>query len=366
MRRHFFALILVCVSPCGGTAEFRALGVPGSQLAALSHDGCVAAGAVPGGAGAGFRWTRTSGAERLPDAIAIQGLSASGDYVAGSVLDDMHRQVAGYWDASGIVHRLASMPDIETIGVVSQAYAVSDEPRVVGSARRPGRGSVAFEWSTETGMRPLPGTIDTSMARALAVSGNGRSIVGWQQTGNRIQVVHWRASGAGSAYEADPGPVMIAVSGTSRDTRVVLGPLNGPDAGPASVVYRWNVAQARLVLTPRPAMPPVQLTAASDDGRLLAGGSGHGDKRVPWLWFESGGFITLADYLAAKNVELPTGWRPLVVTAVSGDGSRIGGWGKRHGDALDSFIVDLSSGSPDCRRRIEERSDDAGRTRRTP
>src|SRR5690606_39619579 len=111
---------------------------PGSQLVALSRDGCVAAGSLVGGEAGGFRWLEQGGIEPLRNAATVRGLSASGRYVAGSLLDEQARQVAAYWDAGGRPHRLGTLAGSVSIGQVSEAFGITDEPRIVGSARRAG------------------------------------------------------------------------------------------------------------------------------------------------------------------------------------------------------------------------------------
>lgn len=340
MRRLVLVLASILLSPHATAAAFVSLDLPGSQVVAVSSDGCVVAGSLLGAGSGGFRWSAAQGTRRLDGAVAVQGVSPSGDYVAGSVLDDMQREVASYWDAEGTVHALAPMPDIETIGVVSQAHAVTDEPRIVGSARRPLRGSVAFEWTRAGGMRALPSLRGEASSRAVGISHDGHRIVGWERAAGVTRGLVWDGGRAApldaSLGQAVPGEVL----GSNRSGDVLVGVLNPSRLDPGAP-YRWREAGGMQVL-PQPAEAALRFYASSDDGRVLVGGSGHGDRREPWLWLEASGAVALQSLLQQHGIAIPQHWTPMMLTAVSGDGQRLAGWGK-HDGALDSFVIDLAS-----------------------
>jgi len=341
MLRYLLLGALAIASPAPRAATFIVIGVRGSQLAALSEDGCVGAGGVLGGKPAGFRWTARTGAKSLRDAIAVQGLSPSGAFVAGSMLDDLQREVAGYWDAGGDPHRLPPMPDLETVGSVSQAHAISDEPRIVGNARRSDGVRVAFAWSTETGMRALPPSGGEREFRAIAISDDGRQIAGWGREGTRVRPLRWR-DGQPWPTASEVGLAEGEILGSSRDTDALVG-WQGNDRSGTSVVYdRSGIRQLTDATT------LVRLQASSDDGKVLVGDSGSGGERRPWVWLQQEGFVALDDLLIRHHAKPPTGWRPLSLTAVSANGKRLGGWGTYGSDRLDSFIVDLTDEGIRC------------------
>lgn len=339
MRRLVLAFASIMLPPCATAAAFVSLELPGSQAVAVSRDGCVVAGSLLGAGSGGFRWSAPRGTQRLEGAVAVQGLSPSGSYVAGSVLDDMQREIASYWDADGTVHTLVPMPDIETIGVISQAQAVTDEPRIVGSARRPLRGSVAFEWTRAGGMRALPSLRGEASSRAVGISHDGRRIVGWERAAGVTRGMVWDNGRAlpldAAAGHTIPGEVL----GTSHGGDVLVGVLN-PSLLDPGAPYRWREAGGMQVL-PQPGEAALRFYASSDDGRVLVGGSGHGDRREPWLWLETSGAVTLQSLLQQHGIAIPQHWTPMMLTAVSGDGQRLAGWGK-HAGVLDSFVIDLA------------------------
>jgi uncharacterized membrane protein len=339
MRRLVLAIASLVLPPCVSAGVFVSLDLPGSQVVAVSSDGCVVAGSLLGAGSGGFRWSAAQGTRRLDGAVAVQGVSPSGDYVAGSVLDDLQREVASYWDADGVVHVLAAMPDIETIGVISQATAVTDEPRVVGSARRPARGSVAFEWTQADGMRALPLLHGDASSSAVGISHDGQRVLGWERTGGVTHGVLWGRSRAASLVVASDQPVAGEVLGSNRRGDVLVGVLDAamPDAGEA---YRWSEAAGTQVLS-QSGVSTTRFYASSDDGHVLVGSSGQGDRREAWLWLEASGAVALPALLAQRGIAIPPQWTPMMLTAVSGDGHRLAGWGK-HGGVLDSFLIDLA------------------------
>jgi uncharacterized membrane protein len=343
MKPTLFRLLSLAAlsSAAAHAVTFSPLDLPGSQLAALSADGCVAAGGVSGDKPAGFRWSAARGVEPLEAAITVSALSPRGDHAAGSTFDSMQREVASYWDAAGKAHRLEAMPGLATIGVISQAHAITDGPHIVGSARRNGGARIAFEWTPVGGMRVLAER-GHGEARAIAISIDGHLVAGWQSEGEgigeRVQPLRWRDGRLLPTSEAERGTIL----GASRDAALLLG-WSGEQTGVA--IHRET--KIRRLSTPTSLRP----RAGSDDGKLLVGDSGNGDERTAWIWSEAEGFAPLRDWLARHGSPLPPDWHPLALTAVSADGKRLGGWGRRDDDRLDSFVVDLGgSACADTRR----------------
>lgn len=338
MRKGFFGGVGLLLPIAAARAAFVPLDLPGSQLIALSRDGCVAAGSLIGGEAGGFRWSAQGGVERLRNAATVRGLSASGRYVAGSLLDEQARQIAAYWDASGRPHRLGTLAGSVAIGQISEAFGITDEPRIVGSARRAAEGHMAFVWSAAAGMRELPSPPDDVSARALGIGEAGR-IYGWVQTADGLRGVAWSGEHVRLLADADGMPVG-EVLGADRRGELLLGVSERGDG--AQATYRWSAAGGVRALPVGAAPAPLHLFAGSDDGRVLVGGRGTGAGREAVLWIEGRSVVTLAQLLAERAIELPPRWRPSVLTAVSGDGRRLAGWGTIDG-RLDSFVIDLAA-----------------------
>ncbi len=333
--------MLAALLPAAAQAGLTPLGLPGSQLVALSHDGCFAAGSLVSGPAGGFRWSAARGVERLHAAVTVRGLSASGRYVAGSVFDEQQRQVAGYWDADGRLHRLASLAAWSSIGRISEAFGISDEPRVVGNARRRSEGQAAFEWSPADGLRELPAPAAAMTIHVLGLDDRGQAY-GWVQTPDGSSGVRWR-DGQIQILDDVAGEVL----GADHGGRFLLG--IAPGTGGAHEVYRWRAADAARQRVDDATRSQATLFAVSDDGRIAVGGTGSGDRREAVVWIEGRALLTLRQLLAEHAVVLPADWKPSLLTAISGDGLRLAGWGSFDG-RLDSFVVDLDADAamPHC------------------
>lgn len=321
----------------GTAAGFVALGLSGSQLAALSADGCVAAGNISGGE-AGFRWSVGGGVQRLEAAISVRALSASGRYAAGSSLDAEQREVASYWDAEGRLHRIGGAPGVDAISVVSQAFGVTDAEQVVGSL---GNAAAAFAWTPAGGLRLL-GSAGAAAARAEGVSDDGSLVYGWSEASDgRRRGLLW-AAGAARPLRDHEGREVREIAAASRSARVLLGLADDPHGRPTA--YRWSADHG--VVAPAPFEPArfVRLLASSEDGRLVVGSAGQGDERRAVVWNGSGAPQILEGWLAARGVAVPPGWRLGAATAIAADGRRIGGWGLRDG-RFDSFVLDVGDGA---------------------
>lgn len=336
LRKGLPSLLGALLPMAAAQAGFTGLGLPGSQLVALSHDGCVAAGSLVNGSAGGFRWSAAGGVELLREAVTVRGLSASGGYVSGSVFDEQARQVAGYWDAGGRVHRLGALDGWSSIGQVSEAFGISDEPRVIGNARRRAEGQAVFEWSAADGLRELPVPASATTIHAVGLDDRGQAY-GWMQTRQGSNGVLWRRGQAQILAE-----VTGEVLGADHAGQVLLG--IAARAGGAHQVYRWRAADGARVLVEDAMLAQATLFAVSDDGRTAVGGTGSGDRREAVVWIEGRTLLTLTQLLTEHAMALPDHWKPSLLTAISGDGRRLAGWGS-FGGRLDSFVVDLDAGA---------------------
>lgn len=340
--RSAWLLLAACLPAAVSAMGFKPLGLPGSQLLSLSRDGRSGAGSLVGAESGGFRWSEETGAQLLAGAISVRALSASGRFVAGSSLDAGQREVASYWDASGQLVRLGGLPDTAGQGgLVSMALGISDEPRIVGTANNPEQHPLAFEWTTEQGMRVLPLPAGSTAARASGISSDGQRIYGWIQSAEGVRNgMLWQQGSATSAERPDDGASLGEVLGGNRDLSVMLGVDGDRDNG-IGRPYRWQSGAPPQPLERATDLPsPQRLFVGSDDGRLLAGSAGTGAERLAIVWSTDSGFQLLQAWLADQGVSVPAGWTLTAVTGVSGDGRRLGGWGQYRG-RFDSFVVDV-------------------------
>lgn len=351
-RRRLRGVLLASVLLASGLpppalgAGFTPLGMPGSQLLALSRDGRVGAGSLVGASTGGFRWSDAHGIQSLPGAMSVRGVSASGRYVAGSSIDAEQREVASYWNADGELVRIGGLPGTAWQGgFVSVAAGISDEPRVVGVASSAEQGSAAFEWTAADGMRALPLPAEAKSAGAGGLSDDGRHVYGWiEATPGVRRGVLWRHDAPEPLVDAGGSPAGEVLGG-NRDLTVLLG-IGTADAGSVDAAYYWRAGTgARTTSAPVPLPSPQRLFVSDDGGRLLAGSAGSGANRVAVVWTAETGLQTLRAALAARGIAVPAGWTLAAATGVSGDGRRLGGWGQHDGH-FDSFVVDLAATAP--------------------
>jgi uncharacterized membrane protein len=345
MRTLLFAAALLAPPAIAAQAGFVALDAPGSQLVALSADGRVAAGTLSGAASGGFRWREGRGLELLPGAVSVHGLSPSGRSVAGSAFDAARRETAAYWDDAGTRHALGGLPGALTqSGLLSLAFGVSDEPRVVGVANGADDRLQAFVWTAADGLRALTLPDAARSARARGLSADGRRIYGgYERADGRYAGVLWN-DGRAQPLADGAGRFVGEVLGADRDGRVLIGSSETRDL---AFVYRWN-ASGGIETLQRPATPlplPLHAYAGSEDGRLVVGSAGLGAERIAVIWNAAEAPQPFAAWLAQRGVDVPAQWTLAEATAISADGRRVGGWG-RHDGQLDSFVVDLPAAAP--------------------
>lgn len=338
MHKLLLALLIAALPIRNARAEFIALGLPGSQLAALSADGCTAVGNVSGDDASGFRWS-VSAAEvkRLEAAISVRAISASGRYAAGSSLDAERREVASYWDADGRLHRLGGAPGVDAISVVSQAFGITDQPRVVGSV---GSAASAFVWSPEAGLRVLAAPNADAAARAQGVSDDGATIYGWSEAKNGQRRGAIWSQGTPRLLLDRFGASVREIVGANRSADVLIGVL---DDHHDHAAYRWSAkAGVQPLLPTQGDMQSLHLFASSADGRVLVGSAGEGNARRAMVWTADAGLQLLDHWLSDRGVTVPHDWDLSAVTAITGDGRRMAGWGMHEG-RFDSFVLDAST-----------------------
>jgi uncharacterized membrane protein len=335
---HCVATLILCLACLPAfAAGFVPIDLPGAQLNALSADGRVASGSVVGSASGGFRSDPSGQAHELPDAVSAQGISASGRYIVGSALDAQQREVAAYWDEDDRVHRLGGLPGaVARAGVLSLGLAIDDELHVAGSANALDDHRVAFEWRPGDGMHRLAPLGGDDSAGVLGIgNGSGRTL-GWsgRGAGTRRNVI-WAAR---SARALDEPLGAAELTGGSRDAGTLLG--LSAHARP----FRWTEhAGLQPLLQETSTLPqPVRFSASSDDGSTLAGSAGSGAQRVAVIWTAVHGAERLDAWLARSGVAVPPGWTLIAASAVTADGTRIGGYGL-HAGRFQSYLIDLPS-----------------------
>ncbi|HEU4665158.1 MAG TPA: hypothetical protein VFS55_14110 [Dokdonella sp.] len=332
MHRLLPPLLALLVATTASAEGFHALGLPGSQLAALSADGRTGVGGVIGAASGGFRWHEGAAPQWLERAVSVRAVSASGRYAAGSSLDAQQREVATWWDAAGASHALGGLTGAEAIaGVLSAAWGIDDDAQVVGIGAN-GGDTVAVRWSARSGWQVL----DAAPGAAIGISNDGRRVYGWiAPAGEAHHAAMW-SDGRSWRARTVAGARDDELVGANRAATIVLGAI--VDSNLEIGAYRWippSGAVERLASA-------VRFTASSDDGGVLVGFAGSGAQRVAMIRTRDRGVERLRDLLASRAIDVPSGWSLLAATAVSAEGGRVGGFGLVDGQ-FDSFVIDLGN-----------------------
>lgn len=222
----------------------------------------------------------------------------------------------------------------------SRALAVSADGRTVVGATDSISSPRAFRWTAEEGMvalGDLPG--GTAMSIARAVSADGSVIVGQSDGANGPEAFRWTAEdGMVGLGDLPGGEFSSEALGVSADGSVVVGvgrdttllpPTNTPQA------FRWDAQSGMVGLgaLPSPFGGSSRATAISGDGTVIAGESGIG---APFYWTADTGMIGLQPR--------PPG--NLKISAVSHDGSLLVGWAQGPGSDPDTALFwDTTAGT---------------------
>lgn len=330
-------------SAAGAAGTFTSLNLPGSQLVTLSEHGRIAGGSYTGGGGA-WRWTAARGAQDFAGYASMSGMNSWGQPQAGQHEDANGNVVAALlYSNSHLIGPtlLGGLPDgVPLDGTLSTAYDAADDGTVVGLAYTADN-AVAFRWQGPTGMVALPRIDTDGAARANAISRDGRVIIGWNDTAEGFRrAVTWTNGTIAELLDQDGFQVGEALA-TNRDGSVIVGEGAGKMGDEA---WRWTAAtgvQAIGIIGSGGFFDRAYAFGVSDDGNLVGGASGFGFDRKAVVWTPDGGMQLLTDYLAARNIAVPQGWTLNSVTAVSGDGKVLGGWGFDADSQFNSFVVEL-------------------------
>lgn len=332
-------LVLVFLSPVEATApEGTALLIPlppEALAVAQGANGFVVAGNFY--SGGAFHWMPTSGLTAI-GGVSLAAVSRDGRTIVGTERDAAGRENAAIWTGGRSWRVLGSIrPDAPPCDAnLSSAYGTNEDGRVVvGLAWDGCKYARAFRWEESTGMVDL-GSIaggDRS-TRANGVSGDGRVVVGWEETatGPR-QGAKW----VDGKEELITGPTGIVgeAHATNRDGSLIVGGLcdYSRELGRLTA-WTWTKTGG---VTCFPVNPPswaprapyqAVMLGTSDDGRVIGGSLTFGLDAEAIVWFD-GEAIPLRDYLRSHGIpDAFEGWiNTGFVTDVSSDGRTLVGYG---------------------------------------
>lgn len=340
------ALLGLALSTAATAGTFTSLDQPGTMLIALSEHGRIATGSFMGGDSA-WRWSRARGFSTVEHYSGINGMNSWGQPIAGQATDANGNLVAAiaYSNAEFFDPILVGgLPGGQGLdGMLSAGYDSADDGTVVGLAYNASSDAVAFRWQAATGISELPRLDLDGASRANAISRDGHVIIGWNDTAKGARrAVKW-VDGSISEFLDGDGLQVGEALGINRDGSVVVGTGAGANGDEA---WRWTAAgglQALGIIGSGSFFDRAYGFGVSDDGNLVGGASGFGFQREAVVWTPATGMVRLSAYLADRGITVPKGWLLNSVTAVSGDGKVIGGWGLDPAGAINSFVVELET-----------------------
>ena len=185
----------------------------------------------------------------------------------------------------------------------------------------------AFRWTEAGGMVALPFLPNTDDSYVYGLSADGNVVVG---TG-------FGGLGFGWRWTAETGTVLLPGSsfapwsqgeGLSADGRYAVGLVAGPNDTALSA--RWLGTAGPQILPNATGFTGSGATAVSGDGSVVGGGM-YGNPadlgRFAYVWTETTGMLKLTDYLTLFGVTAPTNFHFQDVNAISADGLTFAGSG---------------------------------------
>lgn len=278
-------------------------------------------------------------------------VSRDGRVIVGTAADDRGREQAAIWLRAAEWRLLGSItPNAASCdALLSSAYDTNDDGTViVGLAWNGCNIARAFRWEESTGMVDLGSTVPGRSSRANGVSGDGRVVVGWQETplGNR-QGARW----TDGRQELFTGPTGIAgeANAANRDGSIVVGQVCGLGGAQTTLdqnAWIWTARDGLQCLPPPRLRLPRFLglaLATSEDGRVIGGAHSFGLESEAVLWIDRTP-VYLKDYLRANGVPNAfEGWvNTGFITGVSPDGRILVGYGAGRRD-FQGYLVILGS-----------------------
>lgn len=221
--------------------------------------------------------------------------------------------------------------DLPGGAVMSAAYGVSGDGRVVVGSSQSASGEQAFRWSGSSGIAglgDLPG--GGTYSRALAVSADGSTVVGDSSSASGNEAFRWTPAGGMSGLGDLPGGGFFSIANAvSADGSVVVGHSASTASGTLGAeAFRWTAASGLAPLGDLPGSIFFSVaTGVSADGSFVSGfgtspASGPASSEAA-RWTAATSMVGLGD--------LPGGGFGSNAFAVSADGRVVVGLGAAAG-----------------------------------
>jgi len=314
--------------------------------AAPSATGAVVVGNLNGRGG--FYWMPTTGVIDIGGIIAT-GVGSDGRTIVGTAADTRGVRNAAIWQRGAEWRLLGGFRNgVPCEASLSDAAGVSRDGKVlVGAARIDCRAVHAFRWEESTGMVDLGSTVAGASSQALAVSGNGKVVVGWQRRADGSDFgVRW-VDGRQEPFASPEGPVGHALA-SNLDGSVIVGRQCRPGARVEDQsAWIWLASRGVKCLPPpalrqSPGTVLMHANAVSDHARVVGGGqkvaSSSDSEAVVWI---DGAPSYLKDYLRVHGV--PNAFERWIntgeITGISQDGRILVGYGAAIGGYRGYVVV---------------------------
>ena len=313
-----------------------------------------------------FRWTESTNEMQSIGPLdattsSARKASADGNVIVGQ--DDSGSKRSVRW-VNGTIVEIPDLPGGDgTGGGWFGAYDVSDDGTAAVGATPSSQGDAeAYIWrqgadpngpGQTTGLGDLPG--GTFYSVALAVSGDGSTVVGWgTNADNQEEAVRWTGgvmeplgnSGLQSRardVSAD-GSVVVGYDVLSRETVRGKG---GKRLVQTSEAFRWSAESGMQHLGDLPGGENQSVPfAVSADGSVIAGQGLTENGSEAFVWDASKGMRKLQDVLVSEYGLDLTGWQLERVSDMTPDGLTFVGRGINPDGSQEAFIARITPPQP--------------------
>ncbi len=348
MRRVFLTVLLSALT-LSASAQDKAMLIElplGTLPSDISANGMVVGELTTGGA---FYWLPTTGVIYIGGQRAAAA-SVSGGVITGTAFGPRNVTEAAIWQRAAEWRRLGSVvPNaVPCDDLLSSTYDTSNDGKVVvGLAWNGCNFARGFRWEESTGMVDLGSTVAGRSSRANGVSGDGRVVVGWQEsfTGPRL-AARW-VDGRQVLFTGPSGDVGEAHA-ANTDGSVIVGQVcefaGFQNLFANQQAWIWTARDGVTCLPP----PRVRVlnnfigiaNAMSEDGRIVGGAQSFGLESEAVLWINHQPAY-LKDYLRDHGVANAfEGWiNTGFITGVSRDGRILIGQGAGRRDFQGYLVI---------------------------
>jgi len=310
----------------------------------ISTDGSVVVGYSKSSNGQeAFRWTQADGMGGLGDLPGGSFLSiARGVSTYGSLIVGQGNSINGR-EAFRRPYpgSMAGLGDLPGGDFDSQAYGVSMHGSIIVGQGNTINGAEALRWTSDDRMFRL-GDLDGGSVRSAArdVSSDGSVIVGWSSSSSGIEAFRWTPYGGMVGIGDLPGGLFSSeASSVSADGSVIVGSSRSSNGSEA---FRWTKDDSRMVgLGDFPGgIFSSYAKGVSEYGSVVVGYGTSSNGAEAFIWTQDNGMKSIKDKLVASGVNM-SGWHLIEATGVSGDGTKIVGYGTNPSGQVEAWLVSI-------------------------